>query len=97
MSQEKVQTVIDWPIPSSWKEVQRFLGFANFYWKFITNFSAIAAPLHASSLCIALTQTLSSKIKLFYWGLRTTGCEGGVGGVETRLEGAEQPFMAWRL
>lgn len=41
----KVKAVTTWTIPSSMKELQRFLGFANFYQRFIHGFSAIAAPL----------------------------------------------------
>lgn len=33
------------PTPKSKKEVQSFLGFCNFYWRFIKDFSAIAKPL----------------------------------------------------
>ncbi len=47
MDPKKVRTVTDWPSPTSCKEVQRFFGFANFYHKFIRNFSTVAAPLHA--------------------------------------------------
>lgn len=43
----KVQAVQEFPTPSSRKDVQRFLGFANFYQRFIRNFSLVAAPLHA--------------------------------------------------
>lgn len=43
---EKVSAVVEWATPSSHKEVQRFLGFANFYRKFICNYSTIATPLH---------------------------------------------------
>ncbi|KAK3518249.1 hypothetical protein QTP70_034616 [Hemibagrus guttatus] len=43
----KPEKLVDWPSPSSIKEVQRFLGFANFYRKFIRNFSSVAAPLSA--------------------------------------------------
>ncbi len=39
--------MIDWPIPDSRKALQRFLGFANFYQRFIRNFSQLAAPLTA--------------------------------------------------
>ena len=47
MDSEKVQAVQNWPTPASKKEVQRFLGFANFYRRFIRNFSLVATPLHA--------------------------------------------------
>ncbi len=47
MDPDKVSAVTSWPTPSCRKEVQRFLGFANFYRKFIRNFSSVAAPLHA--------------------------------------------------
>lgn len=40
------KVVADWPPPKSVKEVQLFLGFTNFY-KFIKNFSSVAAPLSA--------------------------------------------------
>ncbi|KAL0147619.1 hypothetical protein M9458_057083, partial [Cirrhinus mrigala] len=43
----KVQAVVDWPTPDSRKALQRFLGFANFYRRFIRNFSQLAAPLTA--------------------------------------------------
>lgn len=41
----KVQAVTDWPTPSNRKQLQRFLGFANFYRRFIRNYSKVAAPL----------------------------------------------------
>uniref|UniRef100_A0A672Z804 Gypsy retrotransposon integrase-like protein 1 n=1 Tax=Sphaeramia orbicularis TaxID=375764 RepID=A0A672Z804_9TELE len=47
MDPDKISAVRDWPTPASRKEVQRFLGFANFYCKFIRGFSNVAAPLHA--------------------------------------------------
>ncbi len=45
MDDSKVQAVLNWPKPTTVKELQRFLGFANFYWRFIRNFSMVAAPL----------------------------------------------------
>jgi transposase InsO family protein len=45
MSQEKVQAVLEWKSPQSLMEVQQFLGFANFYRRFIRDYSKIARPL----------------------------------------------------
>ncbi len=47
MDPDKIRAVVDWPTPDSHKALQRFLGFANFYWRFICNFSQLAAPLTA--------------------------------------------------
>uniref|UniRef100_A0A8C2WB23 Gypsy retrotransposon integrase-like protein 1 n=1 Tax=Cyclopterus lumpus TaxID=8103 RepID=A0A8C2WB23_CYCLU len=41
----KIQAVVDWPNPTSRKELQSFLGFANFYRRFIRNYSVVAEPL----------------------------------------------------
>ena len=37
--------VLDWPAPKSVRELQSFLGFANFYRRFIQNCSGIISPL----------------------------------------------------
>src|SRR5258707_114632 len=47
MDPVKVQGVTDWPQPMKVKDVQSFIGFMNFYRRFIWNFSEIARPLHA--------------------------------------------------
>ena len=47
MSPDKTRAVAEWPTPSTRKELQRFLGFANFYRRFIRNYSMVAAPLTA--------------------------------------------------
>ncbi len=45
MDQGKVQVINSWPQPQSVKELQRFLGFSNFYRRFIHNFSHLTAPI----------------------------------------------------
>jgi hypothetical protein len=45
MDKVKVQGILDWPTPQKVKDVQAFLGFANFYRQFVKNFSEIARPL----------------------------------------------------
>jgi transposase InsO family protein len=45
MSQEKVEGILEWKSPKSLVEVQQFLGFANFYRRFIQDYSRIARPL----------------------------------------------------
>ncbi|KAF8759706.1 hypothetical protein RHS01_02083 [Rhizoctonia solani] len=42
----KIQAVQEWPVPTKVKEVQSFLGFANFLRCFVANFSHLARPLH---------------------------------------------------
>ncbi len=46
MDPVKVQGVMDWLQPVKVKDVQSFIGFVNFYQRFIHNFSKIACPLH---------------------------------------------------
>ena len=41
----KIESILEWPVPRSVKGVQSFLGFANFYRKFIDSYSRLAAPL----------------------------------------------------
>jgi len=46
MKEEKVKGVLDWPTPKCVKDVQKFLGLANYYCQFIEGFASIAGPLH---------------------------------------------------
>ena len=45
MNPEKIKAVTDWKEPKTLKQVQSFLGFANFYRRFILNYSKIIRPL----------------------------------------------------
>ena len=42
----KTSQVREWPVPTSVKETQQFLGLASYYRRFIKNFASIASPLH---------------------------------------------------
>ena len=41
----KIQAVLDWPVPKNLKETQAFMGFCNFYRRFIKDFSKIMHPM----------------------------------------------------
>ena len=41
----KIQTIVKFPIPTSWKELARFLGMAGYYRNFSLKFSEFAARL----------------------------------------------------
>ena len=58
MNKEKVEAIRNWKEPTNVKEIQRFLGFANFYRRFIKNYSKIVKPL----------TTLTQKEKRWTWG-----------------------------
>ncbi|CAA7258940.1 unnamed protein product [Cyclocybe aegerita] len=45
MVADKVKIIQDWPEPRKVKDIQSFLGFANFYRRFIYNYSDICVPL----------------------------------------------------
>jgi len=46
IQKEKIEGVLNWPAPRNVKEVQKFLGLANYYRRFIKDFTRIVAPLH---------------------------------------------------
>jgi hypothetical protein len=46
MEEKKVQAIKEWPIPQNVKQIQSFLGFANFLRRFVPNYSTLARPLH---------------------------------------------------
>ena len=45
IEEERINAVKAWPEPKSLRDIQVFIGFANFYRRFIQDFSKIAAPL----------------------------------------------------
>lgn len=73
MSQDKVKTILEWARPKNLKDVQSFLGFANFYRRFIEGFSRICKPM---------TDSTRDGGKKFEW---TTECEAAFETLKTRF------------
>jgi len=45
IDEKKLSGVLEWPVPTKVKQVQAFLGFVNFYHRFIKNFAKMSKPL----------------------------------------------------
>jgi len=45
IDESKIQTIQEWPTSRRVKDVQSFLGFANFYRRFINNYAEVTSPL----------------------------------------------------
>ena len=59
MDEEKLSGVLEWSVPTKVKQVQAFLGFVNFYHRFIENF------VKMSKLFFNLTK----KNSIWTWGI----------------------------
>ena len=70
MEDEKIRAVKQWPEPKSVRDIQVFLEFANFYWRFIQEFSHIVVPLTSMLKTTRSTGSIASPKET----------EGGVGG-----------------
>ena len=70
MEDERIKAVKQWPKPKSVRDIQVFLGFVNFYRRFIQGFSYIAASLTSMLKTTGSTGSVASPEKT----------EGGVGG-----------------
>ncbi|KAF7688290.1 hypothetical protein HF521_014296 [Silurus meridionalis] len=57
MDPARVQAIRDWPTPTSRRHLQRFLGFANFYRRFVKGYSSVAAPPPPDAF-----------LRSFFWG-----------------------------
>ena len=70
MDPAKIQTIQDWPEPRNVDDIQKFLGFANFYHFFIDNYSDIVIPLTRATngiLLINVETPLTLSKLLFFW------------------------------
>ena len=58
---EQIEAVKNWPEPTSIRDIQVFIGFANFYQRFILGFNWIAAPLTSMLKTIGSSDDLALK------------------------------------
>ena len=45
MDPERISTIAEWPVPESVLDIQVFLGFSNFYRRFIEGYSRVVVPI----------------------------------------------------
>ena len=79
MDAGKLKGIRDWPVPTTVKQVRGFLGFGNFYRRFIRHFSEIAKPLNE----------LLKKDRTFEW---TQECQRSFDELKKRF--TEEPVLA---
>ena len=65
IEEEEVEVVLEWPVPKSVKNVQKFLGLANYYRRFVKGFVKIVRPLHELiTKLILIALDLDKKIRM---------------------------------
>jgi RNase H-like domain found in reverse transcriptase/Reverse transcriptase (RNA-dependent DNA polymerase) len=74
----KLGGIRDWPVPTTLKQTQSFLGFGKFYQKFISHYSELAQPLN----------DLTKKDKKFEW---STECQEAFDTMKKRF--TEEPVL----
>ena len=76
MDLKKVKAIASWPTPQNKKDVQQFLGFVNFYHRFVRNFARLATPLNC--LCGSSPWVWSSTEQDAFLALQKAATEGPV-------------------
>ena len=69
MADDKIRSILDWLEPQKVKDVQSFLGFANFYQSFIHNYSEITVPLTRLTQK-GLTWDFNEDCRVAFWTLK---------------------------
>lgn len=71
----KISAVRDWPVPTTVKELQSFLGLCSYYRRYVEGFSQLAAPLHdLVNQCNSAVRTAKTSKKLsLLWNATSEG------------------------
>ena len=77
---DKTSKVSSWPTPTTMSEVQKFLGLASYYRRFVKNYATIASPLHK----------LTERGRQFNW---TSECAAAFASLKQKLINA--PILAF--
>ena len=68
---KKIETVTEWPRPTTVTEVRSFLGFVHYYRRFIPTFSKVAKPLNKLLQNLEGTSNQKKKFKV-HWGQKSS-------------------------
>uniref|UniRef100_A0A3B3C1W6 Gypsy retrotransposon integrase-like protein 1 n=1 Tax=Oryzias melastigma TaxID=30732 RepID=A0A3B3C1W6_ORYME len=68
---EKVSAVLNWPTPTTAKELKAFLGLAGYYRRFVPKFAKVAQPLNALLVGVPNDRRLGSR--LLNWSAEAQG------------------------
>ena len=60
MEDEEIEVVKNWHEPKLMRDIQVFLSFANFYWRFIQSFRKIAQPFASMLQTSSITKSLKN-------------------------------------
>ena len=74
MNSAKVEAIKNWSMLKRVKDMHAFVGFCNFYWRFIQNFSKIAGPFNSLTKKDA-TFVWSTNCKTAFQKLKQRACE----------------------
>ena len=84
MDEGKIQVILDWLEPRNVRDVQSFLGFANFYQRFIMRYSNIVVPL-TCLLQKDMPWSFDTQCKSAFNTLKLAFTTAPVDGVKTKL------------
>lgn len=60
---DKISAVLDWPAPTTIREVRAFLGLAGYYRRFVPNFAKIVRPINSLLTGVSVKNKLEVKVQ----------------------------------